>query len=131
MSTANEANRATTEKLEAEKKATDDAAAAAAAAASAWPIGGYNMFIPLLFISVLTVPAMCVDVSTICLVHASLVRNQYVSNFVNAMVVIISWINLIRKLPIYSAFITLLIIVTLKCLVQRNRISCRKISPFH
>ena len=80
MSTANKA----------EKKATKDVAVAAAvAAASAWPIGGYNMFISLLLIFVLALLAMCVDVSTICVVHASLVRNQYVSNFVNAMIVII------------------------------------------
>ena len=45
MSTANGVNRAAAEKLEAEKKATEDVAAAIAA--SAWPIGGYNSFIPL------------------------------------------------------------------------------------
>ena len=42
------ADRAAAEKLEAEKKATEDAAAAA----SAWSIGGYNLLIPLLFITV-------------------------------------------------------------------------------
>lgn len=74
-----DADCATAKKLEADKKAAKDSAAAAA---SAWPIGGYNMFMPLLFISILAILAMCVDVSTICVVHAFLVHNQYVSNFV-------------------------------------------------
>ena len=47
-------DRAAAEKAEADKKAAEDAAAAvtATAAASAWPTGGYNMFILLLFIFV-------------------------------------------------------------------------------
>jgi hypothetical protein len=90
------------EKLEAEKKAAEDAAAASTAAASAWPTGGYNTFIPLLFIFVLAVLAVCVDVSTVCVVRAWLDQNQYVVNSVNAMLVIYLWIKLVKKLPIYS-----------------------------
>ena len=66
---SSDAERAAAEKLEADKKAAEDTAAAAtAAAASAWPTGGYNTLIPLLFIFVLAVLAVCVDVSTVCLV---------------------------------------------------------------
>jgi hypothetical protein len=56
-----DADRAAAEKLQADKKAAE--AAAAAATASAWPTGGYNTFIPLLFITVLAILALCVDVS--------------------------------------------------------------------
>ena len=76
-----DADRATAKKAEADKKAAEDAAAANAAAAANWPTGGYNSFIPLLFISVLAVLALCVDVSTVCVVRACLHRNQYVINF--------------------------------------------------
>ena len=77
-----DADRAAAEKFQAKKKAAEDAAAAtAAAAASAWPTGGYNSFIPLLFISVLAVLALCVDVSTVCVVRACLDRNQYAIKF--------------------------------------------------
>ena len=100
MSTA--AERAAAEKAEADKKAAEDAAAATKAAASAWPTGGYNSFIPLLIIFILAVLAVCVDLSTVCLVRACLDQSQYVINLVNAMLVIYSWINLIEKLPIYS-----------------------------
>ena len=50
----------------------------------------------------LAVLALCVDVSTICVVRACLVHNQYVVNSVNVMLMIISWIKLIEKLPIFS-----------------------------
>ena len=85
-----DADRAVTEKAEADKKAAEDASAAAvtAAAASAWPIGGYTAFIPLLIISVLEVLASCVDLSTICVVRARLDQYQYVVSSVNAMLVI-------------------------------------------
>ena len=97
-----DAKRATAKKAEADKKAAEDAAAATKAAASAWPTKGYNSFIPLLIIFILAVLAVCVDLSTVCLVRACLDQSQYVINLVNAMLVIYSWINLIEKLPIYS-----------------------------
>ena len=97
-----DADRAAAEKAEADKKVSEDAAAATKAAASAWPTGGYNSFIPLLIIFILAVLAVCVDLSTVCLVRACLDQSQYVINLVNAMLVIYSWINLIEKLPIYS-----------------------------
>ena len=97
-----DADRAAAEKAEADKKVAEDAAAATKAAASAWPTGGYNSFIPLLIIFILAVLAVCVDLSTVCLVRACLDQSQYIINLVNAMLVIYSWINLIEKLPIYS-----------------------------
>ena len=96
-----DADRAAAEKAEADKKVAEDVAAATNAAASAWPTGGYNSFIPLLIIFILAVLAVCVDLSTVCLVRACLDQSQYVINLVNAMLVIYSWINLIEKLPIY------------------------------
>ena len=93
-----DANHAAAEKAEADKKA---AAAAAAATTAAWPIGGYTSFIILVFLSVITVLAICVDVSTICVVHALLDRNQCVINVVHVMLMIYSWINLIEKLSIF------------------------------
>ena len=95
-------DRAAAEKAEADKKAAEDAAAAVTATATAWPIGGYTSLIPLVFLSVVAVLAVCVDVSTICVVHALLDHNQYVINAVHVMLMIYSWINLIEKLPIYS-----------------------------
>ena len=61
-----DADRAAVEKAEADKKAAEDAAATATATAATWPIGGYTSFIPLMFLSVVTVLTICVDVSTIC-----------------------------------------------------------------
>ena len=81
-----DAHRAAAEKAEANKKAAEDAAATATAAA--WPIGGYTSFIPLVFLSVVAVLALCVDVSTICVVHALFDRNQCVINAVNVMLMI-------------------------------------------
>ena len=69
---ATDAELAAAEKAEADKKAVEDAAAATKAAASAWPTGGYNSFIPLLIIFILAVLAVCVDLSTACLVRACL-----------------------------------------------------------
>ena len=96
-----DADRAAAEKAEADKKAAEDAAAAATATAAAWPIGGYTSLIPLVFLSVVAVLAICVDVSTMCVVHALLDRNQCVINAVHIMLIIHSWINLIKKLSIY------------------------------
>ena len=83
-----DADRAATEKAEADKKAAEDAAAAATATAAAWPIGGYTSFIPLVFLSVIAVLTICVDVSTMCVVHALLDRNQCVINAVHVMLMI-------------------------------------------
>ena len=60
-----DADRATAEKAEADKKAVEDAAAAATITTAVWPIGGYTSLIPLVFLSVVAVLAVCVDVSTI------------------------------------------------------------------
>ena len=92
-----DADRAAAEKAEADKKAAEDAAAAATATTAAWPIGGYTPLIPLVFLSVVAVLAVCVDVSTICVVHALLDHNQYVINAVHVMLMIYSWINLIEN----------------------------------
>ena len=94
-----DADCAAAEKAEADKKAAEDAAATAAATAAAWPIGGYTSFILLVFLSVVAVLAICVDVSTMCVVHALLNHNQCVVNAVHVMLMIYSWINLIGKLP--------------------------------
>ena len=96
-------DRAAAEKAEADKKAAEDVVAAATVTAAAWPIGGYTLLIPLVFLSVVAVLAVCVDVSTICVVHALLDHNQYVINAVHVMLMIYSWINLIGKLPIFSS----------------------------
>lgn len=61
-----------------DKKATEEAAVAAAAIAN-WPTVRYNTFIPLLFIAVWAVIAVCIDVSTICLVYDIMIKYQYVS----------------------------------------------------
>ena len=97
MSSPSEADRL---REEAEKKTTEDTVAAAAATAN-WPIGGYDSFI-LMFVFILAVLLVCIDVYTICVVCARLARDQYIISLVNAMLVIISWINLLGKLPIYS-----------------------------
>ena len=94
-------DRAVAEKAEADKKAAEDVVAAATVTAAAWPIGGYTSFIPLVFLSVVAVLAICVDVSTICVVHALLDRNQCVINALHVMLMIYSWINLVKKLPIF------------------------------
>ena len=89
-------------RLAADKKAAEEAAAATAAATANWPTGGYNSLIPLLFISVCAVLAICVDVSTICLVRENMIKYQYVLTTVYVMLKIYSWINLIKKLLIFS-----------------------------
>ena len=62
MTMSTDADRAAAEKAEADEMATEDAAAAATATAAAWPIGGYTSLIPLVFLSVVAVLAICVDV---------------------------------------------------------------------
>ena len=93
---------AAAKKAEADKKTAEDTAAATNAAASAWPTGGYNSFIPLLLFSVLAMRALYVDLSAISVVCATLTEYQYAIICVNAMLVIYSWIKLIKKLPTYS-----------------------------
>ena len=100
-----DAERAATEKAEADKKAAEEAAAATKAAASTWPTRGYNSFIPLLLFSVLAMLALYIDLSAICVVCASLTEYQYAFICVNAMLVFYSWINLIEKLPIYTTIL--------------------------
>ena len=73
-----DADRAAAEKAEADKKAAEDAAGAVTATTTAWPIEGYTSLISLMFLSVVAILAICVDVSTICVVHALLDRNQCV-----------------------------------------------------
>ena len=52
MSSPSEADRLVREKAEAEKKAAEDTAAATAAATANWPIGGYDVFVSLLFLCI-------------------------------------------------------------------------------
>ena len=95
MSSPSEADRLR-ENAEAEKKAAEDTAAATAAATANWPIGGYDMFISLLFLSALVVLPICVDVSAICVVHAYLIRYQYEFNTINSMFMIIYGLNQLK-----------------------------------
>ena len=60
-----------------------------------------------MIIYVLAVLALCVDLSTICVVRARLDQYQYVVSSVNAMLVIYLWIKLVEKLPIYLAICTI------------------------
>ena len=92
------------EKAAADKRIADEATASAAAAAN-WPTGGYNMFIPLLIISMSTVLVICVDSSTICLVHEKMIKYQHVLSIVHVILMIYSWINLIGKLLIFTTLI--------------------------
>jgi hypothetical protein len=65
----------------ADKRVADEAAAAAstAAASANWHTGGYYMLISLLLISMCTVLAISVDVSTICLVlYSYIIKYHYV-----------------------------------------------------
>ena len=86
----------------AQETANAAAAAASAAATTNWPSGGYNMFIPLLFISMSAVLVICVDVPTISLVHAYIIKFQYVISTAHILFMIYSWINLIEQLLKYS-----------------------------
>ena len=88
------------EKAAADKRIADEATASAAAANC--PTGGYNMFIPLLIISMFAVLVICVDVSTICLVRSFIIKFQYVITTTFVKFMIYYWINLIEQLPIYS-----------------------------
>ncbi len=87
------------EKAAADKRIADEANASAAAAN--WPTGGYT-FIPLLITCMFAVLAICVDVSTICLVHDFIIQFQYVITTVYVMFMIYYWMNLIKQLLKYS-----------------------------
>ena len=87
------------DKAAADKWVADEAAASATAN---WPTGGYNTLIPLVFISMCAVLVICVDVSTVCLVHAYITKIQYVISTVYAMFIIYYWIKLIKQLLIIS-----------------------------
>ena len=79
------------------KRVADESTASAAAAN--WPTGGYNMFIPLLIISMSAVLGICVDVSTIFLVRSFIIKFQYVISTTFVMIMSYYWINLIEQLP--------------------------------
>ena len=87
------------EKAAADKRIADEANASTAAAN--WPTGGYT-FIPLLITCMFAVRAICVDVSTICLVHDFIIEFQYVISTAHVMFMIYYWINLIEQLPKFS-----------------------------
>ena len=76
-------------------------AAPAAAAALAWPTGGYNSFIPYLLVHVLAVYMLFIDVSSLCTVHASMLRYRYELHTVIAMFTAYSWIRLVKKVLIF------------------------------
>ena len=88
------------EKAAADKRIADEATASAAAAN--WPTGGYT-FIPLLITYMFAVLAICVDVSTICLVYDFIIEFQYVISTAHVMFMIYYWINLIEQFPKFSA----------------------------
>jgi hypothetical protein len=89
----------------AKKKATDDTEAAAAATALAWPIRGYDFFIPHLpvyvLIHVLAVYAVFIDVSVLCTIRAHMFRYRYELHTVIVMFTVYSWISLIEKVLIF------------------------------
>ena len=60
------------------------------------------MFIPLLIIYLFVVLVICVDVSTICLVHDYTVKFQHVISTIYVMTLVYTWINIIGKLLTYS-----------------------------
>ena len=96
------------EKAAADKRIADEATASAAAAN--WRTGGYNMFIPLLIISMTAVLVICIDVSTICLVRISIIKFQYVISTTFVMIMIYNWINLIEQLPKFSTDLSSLLV---------------------
>ena len=96
-----DADRAAAEKAAADKRIADEADAFAAATAD-WPTGGYNTFTPLLFTFMCAVLVVCVDVSTICLVRAYIIKIQYVISTAYVMFMIYYWIKLIEQLLNFS-----------------------------
>ena len=97
-----DSDHAAAEKAAADKRIADEADASAAATAD-WPTGGYNTFIPLLFTFMCAVLVVCVDVSTICLVRAYIIKIQYVISTAYVMFMIYYWIKLIEQLLNFSS----------------------------
>ena len=60
------------------------------------------MLIPLLIISLSVILVICVDVSTIYLVHGFIIKFQYVISTTHVMFMFYPWINLIEQLLKYS-----------------------------
>lgn len=85
-----EAERLTAKMATVDNKAAEETDVVAATAASSWPSGEYNMFIPLVFISMCGVLASCVDVSTICLGRDYMIEYQYVLSTIYAVLMIYS-----------------------------------------
>ena len=96
-------DRAAAEKAVADKRISTDEADASAAATADWPTGGYNTFTPLLFTFMCAVLVVCVDVSTICLVRAYIIKIQYVISTAYVMFMIYYWIKLIEQLLNFSS----------------------------
>ena len=101
MSTSTDADKAAADKAASDKRIADEAAASAADPAN-WPTGGYNMLTLILIISMCAVLVVCVDVSTICLVHAYIIKIQYVISTAYVMFMIYYWIKLIKQLLNFS-----------------------------
>ena len=85
----------------AKKKALADAETAVAAAALTWPTGGYDSFIPYLLVHVLAVYMVFIDVSVLCTVRAHMLRYRYEMHTVFAMLIIYSWIKLVKNVLIF------------------------------
>ena len=96
-----DSDRAAAEKAVADKRIADEADASAAATAD-WPTGGYNTFTPLLFTFMCAVLVVCIDVSTIFLVRAYIIKIQYVISTAYVMFMIYYWIKLIQQLLNFS-----------------------------
>ena len=96
-----DADRVAAEKAAADKRITNEATASADATAD-WPTGGYNTFAPLMLIFTCAVLVVCVDVSTICLVCAYIIKIQYVISTAYVMFMIYYWIKLIKQLLNFS-----------------------------
>ena len=82
-----DADRTAVEKAATDKRIVDEADTSTAATAD-WPTGGYNTFTPVLFTFMCAVLVVRVDVSTICLVRAYIIKIQYVINTAYVMFMI-------------------------------------------
>ena len=96
-----DADHMATKKAAGDKRIADEANASAAATTD-WPTGGYNTFTSLLFIFMCAVLVVCVDVSTICLVRAYIIKIQYVISTAYVMFMIYYWAKLIKQLLNFS-----------------------------
>ena len=88
----NNSDHAAAEKAAADKRIADKADASAAATVD-WPTGGYNIFTPLMFTFMCAVLVVCIDVSTICLVRAYIIKIQYVISTAYVIFMIYYWLN--------------------------------------